>query len=133
MADDPQTPPQNAATDPNQKSPLDILEEILSEKGASAGDPGGMQAEASVAPVVPEPPQPTAEELAQLEAARLAQDQAELQQKQAELQTITQTPQYQARVEQEEAAKQQHDQQETAQEGFEIKQIEHTKIADQPA
>ncbi len=142
-----QQPP---ASDPpaDQKSPLDILEEILGDAakkggaGAAAGavptsdapntpaDPTMSADRQAQPPPPPQEPAMTIEEAEAIKQAHLEADQVALQQKVAELQTITQTPQYQARVEQNTAAATTSEEQTNSQAGFEIVQLEHKKIPD---
>lgn len=111
---------------PAQKSPLDVLEEILQQKGQPAAvpsapqvDPAQQQAELEAAQMA---------EVHAMEAQKQAQDQAELAARQTELQQAKQTPAYQARVEQQSTEKQQSDAQTQAHAGYEITQLQHTKI-----
>lgn len=129
----PTTPTASDPAAPPQKSPLDILEEILQQKGG-VGEPADAASAAPAAPVV----DPAAEEAAKLaeikalEQQSQAEDQAALAAKQAELASAKQTPAYQARVKQDQATKQQSDSQNAAHEGYQIKQLQHTKIEGLP-
>jgi hypothetical protein len=130
------------AADPNapQKSPLDILEEILGDAAKSGAAPGAGAAPGTAGsadapaeppkPQIPAEPQISPEELAAKEAAQKAKDEADILQKQAELQTITQTPEYHARVEQNAAAEASAHEHDTDGQGFEIIQLEHKKLPD---
>lgn len=113
--------PQTASA-PN-KNPLDILEEMLQQKGG-ADDP------APTSPSVDS----VAEEAAQLaevkamEEQRVARDQAELTARQAELAMATQSTEYQARVQQDQATQEKSSADAAASRGYEVKQLQHTKI-----
>lgn len=134
-----------------QKSPLDILEELLSDaRGKSPGSQAGEE------PKVPDlsgmadlsspsgggKGEPSAEEAA-AQAARKQAEEAERQKLMAEqqiedeqqlavqrqaMEEIKTTPEYQARVQQEEEKKQQQAQDVANQTGFEIVQLQHKKI-----
>lgn len=116
-------------TDDSQQSPLDILEEILSKNKGTAGVGDDVAAD----------PKADATSQAEEEAAQLAAvrqqgeeqrqlDQVELQQQLQALQGVRSMPQYQARVEQQQA--EQEEKASTAAElaGTEIIQIQRTKI-----
>lgn len=136
MADDVSvSAPVPSGSDPSgqpQKNPLDVLEELLNDAKAGAQAPAGVAPAApdqSATPLAaPEPAGPTPEQLAQMEAEREAQDQAEAQAKLNEIQSVQSTPEFQARIQQDQAAVQQKAQETTAQDGFEIIQLDHTKI-----
>jgi hypothetical protein len=145
----PQVPPTTTDGQKNQKSPLDILEELLadSKKNSAAGTAtdqagneaavaaptgGGGEAPAEAASQATNAPgEMTPEERAALDA-KIAQQQIEdqqtMQQTLAGLAEVSTTPQYQARVQQqaEEIEKQKQHQQE--QDGHEIRQLKHTTI-----
>lgn len=120
-----------------QKSPLDVLEELLKESQAKAGAagqgpgaPGGMGA---MEPA-PDPNQPTPEQL-QLQAEmeeKLRQqaiiDQQHLEEQRVALGQIKDTPQYKARVQQDQDKVDEQQSKQSAGQGFDIKQLEHTKI-----
>lgn len=138
MADQTQASTATSASSPasapsGQKSPLDILEEILKESDAQkTGVAGAGSDSASGQAAAGDEPQPSDEELQaqiqqQQEAQRLA-DEAALKQQIEELKTINQTPQYQAAQAQDqaEADERQHEADELV--GLEIRQLEHTKI-----
>jgi hypothetical protein len=117
------TPP---ASDPapsagGKQSPLAILEEILDEsKKASSAQDAAQEQKATEAAQL-------AEAKANM-AAKIEQDQTLIQQQLAQLQTIQDTPQYQARMTQEEAKKDQAEDSQDGLAGHEIRQIKHTKI-----
>lgn len=117
--------------DPNQ-NPLAALEDLLKKTQASAGE-GGLS---------PDPAQVAASEEAEAKA-RLAQAQAlaqELSAKNLEedaqqisvqrraLEGIKETPEYQARVAQQEEATQTQTEEHDEQESYEIRQLEHKKV-----
>ncbi len=116
------------ADDQSQKSPLDILEELLKESGNSG---------ASSQPTAPaaEPGQPTEEEKAKkLEelqekmAEQAIEDKENIAKQQELLESLKQTPQYQARVQQNEEKAQTEADKDTAGQGFEITQLKHDKV-----
>jgi hypothetical protein len=128
--------PGSDPSQPAQKSPLDILEEILREsKDQGGGGPAGPgQPPEPEGPVVGEDGL-TDEERAAQQAEREAEkerqrqeDAAALQQQLQALKTIDQTPQYQARVAQEQAEVAADAAKDAALDGFEIFQLKHTKI-----
>ncbi len=125
----PSTPTDPANPGAPQKSPLDILEDILGKDPNAAG---AAVPDASPAPAdaPPSQPQPTLEEIRALEQEMAVRDQAALAAKQAEMASITESPEYQVRVTQDEAAAEQTATASDALEGFEIKQLDHTKIAE---
>ncbi len=107
-----------------QQNPLDVLEDILNDakKKSGGGDPDEAKKKAE---------EEEAQKLAEVEAAeqqQRAKDAQALKQQIAGLSAIKETPQYQARLEQD-AEKQEQQQQDQADgEGFEIRQLGHTKI-----
>lgn len=110
----------------DQKNPLDVLEELLQKTKAKQGseDP---EAAAQV--------QKEAEEKAALEQQRLAEEQRQVELdaqqiavQRASLETLKETPQYQARQAQEAEAAQHKVQTLNAQDGFQIEQLKHTKV-----
>lgn len=121
MTDDQANTGQNPPAQPGGKNPLDVLEEILnqSKKEDTAQQAEAQQAAAEQA------------EMAQAQqemAAQRREDQAKIQQQLEQLKTIEDTPQYQARVEQEAAKVQEKQDSENGTKGNEIRQIQHTKI-----
>lgn len=110
----------------DQKNPLDVLEELLQktkEKQGLGEDTAAEQAEREEA------------EKAAIEQQRLeeAQRQAALDaqgilDQRASLKTLQDTPQYQARMAQEAETQQNKQQTLTAQDGFQIEQLKHTKV-----
>lgn len=131
------TQPTDAEASPDQ-NPLDILESILAEakQKASQNAPTGEGADGSDRASIPttdpndptaSPPQPppSPEEI----AAKEATHQAEIeQQKQQLMAQITQTPEYQARVEQEAEKAEEQSKSVAGGDGFQIQQLQHTKI-----
>jgi len=119
------------AADPSQKSSLDLLEQLLNEsKAETQPDQPPAVGLGEATPVRPAAPTqaPSLEQIHQMEAEQEAEDQVALQAKLNELQQIEQTPAYLARVQQEQTAEQQKAATESAQDGFEIVQLDHTKI-----
>lgn len=106
-----------------QQNPLDVLEELLKNKGGQTDDD---KAAAQVA----------AEQAAkEAEVARLAEAQkreqeaaAKLLEEQAKLKQMNLTPEYQARVQQDEALKAGESQKQADLSGHEIRQLEHSTI-----
>lgn len=124
MTDDQQTTP--PATD--DKNPLDVLEELLKDSGGSGS--GGSQPAQD-----PQNGELSEEELAQKRAEfELKQqeqqevDAQKLAQQQELLKTLKDTPQYQARVHQEEEKEQEKEAEEQAGDGYEVTQLKHDKI-----
>ena len=121
---------QNPASS-DDKNPLDVLEELLKDSGGSGG--GGAAGD----PPKPElkPGELTDEELAQRreefeqkKAIQTAEDTQKLAEQQELLKTLTQTPQYQARVQQEADHDAASAKEEEAGEGYEVTQLKHDKI-----
>lgn len=112
-------------------SPLDILEQILNESkqgdkggGATPSDAPAQPAPSPVPVETPPAPQVDPEELARREAEEAAKLEAQRQ----ELATIKDTPQYHAKVEQEEAQKVASQSAAQSGQGYEIVQLSHKKI-----
>ena len=127
MADDAQ-----AQKTQDDKNPLDVLEELLKDSGGGSGAAGATGGGA-------EKPKEEGElseaELAQKRLAfeqqkadQAVTDTVDIEKQKALLETIKQSPEYLARVQQEEAAVEQTAQGEEAAVGFDIKQLEHDKI-----
>lgn len=112
MTDPAQTP------NPPKQDPLAVLEDLLNTTQNDAAKAKAAEAQAAAQNA----------QIAQLGAEHQAQDQQALQQQIAELAAIKDTPEYQARVQQDTAQTQANQQQSTAQQGYEIKQLGHTKI-----
>jgi hypothetical protein len=115
-------PPANKA----DKSPLELLEDILKNNPAA-------KSSAAAAPATPGQPTELSSAdqemgIARLEEERRLIDEQALAVKQAELAHITETPAYQARVQQNAAVEQANSDQVAAQDGFEIIQLGHKKI-----
>lgn len=120
---------QSQTTNPtsDDKNPLDVLEEILKDAKAKGG--------AGNAPSGPSPEELAAEEEArqlaeaqQVMAEKQNEDQQQIVQQIQELQTITQTPENQARLGQINDKKKKEESQKAAGEGFEIEQLGHSKV-----
>lgn len=141
LAVDPQTstpqPPQPGDSPPDQ-NPLDVLESILAEAKQKAGQKvpagevsGGGDPVASTSTTTtdpaspPAPPPPTPEEIAAQEAAHQAEIE---QQKQQLMAQISQTPEYQAKVQQDAEKAEEETQSAAGGDGFQIQQLQHTKI-----
>lgn len=131
------TPPTDPQI-PSDQNPLDVLESILAEAKQKAGQKapagagsGGNDQDASASGTTtdpatpPVPPPPTPEEIAAKEAAHQAEIE---QQKQQLMAQITQTPEYQARVVQETEKAEEQIKSAAGGDGFQIQQLQHTKI-----
>ena len=128
MTDDTQQPTATPAAD--DKNPLDILEELLKDSGGG-GAAGGSKPAAEPS----KPGELTEEELAQkraefeeIKAEQNIEDAEQLVKQKELLKTLTQTPAYQARVQQEEEKVVETKTAEEASAGFEITQLDHDKI-----
>lgn len=127
---------QPPSTDPAQagapqKSPLDMLEDILADAQKKDQAKKGETEAAAKAEAEAKAAAEKAAQEAALEAEKLRQqqeDELQLKQKQEELKTIVETPQYQARVDQQQAEEQKHAAEDAAGAGFQITQLGHTKI-----
>lgn len=120
--DDPNQSPANApgsAGAGDDKNPLDILEEILQEnkKGQEVVEKAEAELES----------RQQAEQAAIIEQQR-QQDEVALQQQLTDLQNVAETPEIKAREETRVKEAEEAEQQKQEETGFEIKQIDHTKI-----
>ncbi|NCN06847.1 MAG: hypothetical protein GW946_03330 [Candidatus Pacebacteria bacterium] len=129
MTDDTQQP--TAAPAADDKNPLDILEELLKDSGGGGAAAGGSKPAAQPS----KPGELTEEELAQkraefeeIKAEQNIEDAEQLVKQKELLKTLTQTPAYQARVQQEEEKVVEIKTAEEASAGFEITQLDHDKI-----
>jgi hypothetical protein len=137
MNDDSQTPP--VSDDPNAKSPLDALEELLAQTQAATSNPDAASQTAAQpvadAEVAPATPNVDLEQQARLEAERLmAQeeqgkiDEAEIIAQRQALESVKDTPEYQARTTQMQEDHDQAESEEAVKDGFDIKQLDHTQV-----
>ncbi len=112
----------SAASDQPQKNPLDVLEELLKDSGSAGADPK------AVAKQTEEDKARQMEELQQKIAQQAAIDEQKIAEQQKLLESLKETPQYQARVQQEEQKVQDKSQEDSAGKGFEITQLDHDKV-----
>lgn len=121
----------------DQKSPLDILEQLLkdSKKDEAASDQAASpQTPGLAAPGGEESAQPAAltpEQIAELDAKLAAQreiDQQKVEQTLSELNSVKTSPQYQARVQQQQQEDQEKQEEAVEHDGHQIRQVSHTKI-----
>jgi len=131
-----------AATDPSQQNPLDILEKLLqdtkSKKAASAAtDPSTLGAPlrapvsppTEAAPAVPaEEPSLTEEDYERIRAEHDEADQVKIEEQKVIMEQLKQSPQYKARVQQDEEKASVDQAHQQDQDGFQIEQLDHTKI-----
>lgn len=121
----------------DNKNPLDVLEELLNESSNSGG--ANVSASGKGGSGDGKPPEPTEEELAaQLEQKRVefedmeekheVIDEQKLTEQREAILGIKDTQAYQARVEQDSEKKQDEKKKVIAGEGFEIDQLDHTKV-----
>jgi hypothetical protein len=108
-----------------QKSPLDVLEEIL---GNAPGETGAQPDPAAQAAATAAAEEAEKQRLAAEIARQREADQQALQTKLGELANISQTPAYQARVQQDEQKKQEAAQKQADNDGYEIHQLTKMKI-----
>ena len=109
------------------KDPLALLEELLAKQKESGGAVAAPVPDAEAAAKEAEVAQKQAEyERIQAEAG--ARDAQLLAQQESKMHEIAASPQYQARVEQNESVKQEKQEHDTAQEGFEITQLSTTRV-----
>ncbi len=109
----PAVPPADA---PAGQSPLDVLDQILNDAQTKAATQQSAQEE---------------EEKKKLEEAveqQKQEDQAKLQEQIAELQTVKESPEYQAKVQQDQHAVVQAEEHAQEMEGMDIVQLGHTKV-----
>lgn len=106
--------------DDKQKSPLDILEDVLEDaKGA---------AQAKKAADTAEEEKKQQAELAALKAQRKIEEEALIEDQLAKMKEITQSPAEKSRLAQEQAGVDADKQEKSSHEGFEIRQLGHTKV-----
>lgn len=119
-------PTDQSATGAPTQSPLDALEQILQQaKANKASATPDVNEEAKLAE------QKKKEELAKFEAQKEQQrilDAQNMAAKIAELKTVEQMPEYQARLEQDQAKIDEAAQADSAGDGYEIGQLEHSKL-----
>lgn len=129
--------PSTDATTPAapSKSPLEILEEMLQAsrtQGPAALDTnaldGGQPAASPAAPAAAEEPQPTQADTQAAMDAHAIVDQEQIQQQLAQMQEIKNTPEYQARIAQDSAKATEEASKNAQGDGFQIKQLGHTKL-----
>lgn len=124
-------PAAGAAKDPtNGTNPLDALEAILEQAKAksSTGQKGGADADKPTDTAEAEAEAQRQADLLAMEEASKAADAIALQEKMVDLQQVTQSPQYQARVEQNAALEQTQAIHQQKHDEFEIRQLSHTKM-----
>lgn len=108
--------------DAKKKDPLDVLEDILADAKKVAGDANQAKKDAEA-----EEQRKEAEMKAQMEQ-HAAQDAATLVIQQQELSQIAQTPEIQERIRQDQEKKQEEQAEKVAAQGYDIKQLGHTKL-----
>jgi hypothetical protein len=116
-------------TDPQQKDPLAVLEELLAKQ--KQGGASGAAASTPDAPVQPDPAAAQAEKQAEyerLQAEATARDAELLAAQEAKMQELKLTPQYQARISQTEEADASKQEASDGLEGFAIDQITTTRV-----
>jgi len=129
MTDDQQntsaTPQPTSTPAGDDKNPLDVLEDILKEaKAKGAAKNTGPTPEEIAAQEEAE----ALKQAQQMQAEHRVQDQQEILVQISELDTIKDTPEYQAKVQQEQAAKDEKAEEQQSQDGFQIYQVGHKKI-----
>lgn len=113
--------PTGAPTD--QKNPLDVLEELLKDSGGAGADPKAVADQKTE--------EEKARQMAELEQKMAEQakiDEQNIAAQQQLMESLKQTPQYQARVQQNEQKEQEKQEEETAGKGFEITQLKHDTV-----
>jgi hypothetical protein len=109
-------PTPTAAPAPGQTSPLDVLDQILNDAQSKAAAQETAKEEEE-------------KQKLQAEVERQKQeDQAKLQQQITELKTVTQSPEYQAKVDQDKQAAVQAEEHAQQMDGMEIIQLDHKKV-----
>lgn len=131
----------NTQNQQNQQNPLDALEELLAQTQASSSGSGGAAGAALGSPAAPglpqdsQPSEADVEAKAQIEAERLLAEQAQAEkdtqdimlQRQA-LEDVKQTPEYQARIQQNQDDQASSEEEAAIQDGYNIVQLDHKKI-----
>lgn len=113
-------------SDPQQQDPLAALEELLQD---SKGDGDSQQAAADkTAEEQALAEEQEKKEIAELEAKQKQKDQEELKAQIADLKNISDTPQEQARLAQNEQRIESQNEQQTQQDQYQIRQLGHTKV-----
>lgn len=119
----PGTAPASGTPAADQKSPLDLLEDILGDpKADAAASPEGGAAPPDI------PPGPSLEEIAAMEAQQAQLDQVAAQAKLDEIHAEVESSQHQTQVQQDQATHQADEAKASEQAGFAINQVGHTKI-----
>lgn len=127
MADDPQTP----GVDVGGADPLSVLEDLLKQAGSDGGAAGAppVAGEAAVdGEKTPEEKAAAQAELEQKLAEQQQRDNEQLVAQREKMHELKNTPQYQARVQQDEEKAVEQSEHDAAGEGYEIRQLDHTKI-----
>jgi hypothetical protein len=131
LATDPPAASATAAADAtNGTNPLDALEAILEQAKAKsgAGQKGGADSAKPTDTAEAEAEAQRQADFLAMQKASQAADAIALEEKMADLQQVTQSPQYQARVEQNAALEQTQAIHQQKHDEFEIRQLGHTKI-----
>ena len=140
----PAEPTTNPA-DPSQQNPLDLLEKLLqdaknkkgSEKTTAGSDDSGMPPlpalDDSVLAASQPPAEPVAVKLTEQDFERIRAehdviDQQKIEEQKIIMEQLKQSPQYQARVRQDEDKATESQEKRDDQDGYEIEQLVHTKI-----
>ena len=128
MTDDqqntPATPMPKPAAPADDKNPLDVLEDILKDAKAKGTNQKGPSPEEIAAQQEAE----ALQKAQQMQAEHRVQDQQEILAQISQLETIKDTPEYHAKVEQEQQAQEEKADEQQAQDGFQIYQLGHKKI-----
>jgi hypothetical protein len=118
----------------DKKNPLDVLEELLSEKGGGGASGGSVSAPASAKPKEKTESELALEleskrqELEQQQQEQTAVDEEKLAEHREAIIKIKDTQEYKARVQQDSEKKTELDKKASAEDGFEINQLDHTKV-----
>jgi len=133
MSDDtnaiPTTQPVDSAAAPPAKDPLAVLEELLAKQKSSAG--GSTAGQPTPAPVVDDKAAEAARREAEYERLKVeaeARDAQQLVVQEQKMKEIATSPQYQARVEQNKAVKDEKQHSSEELQGFEITQLSTTRV-----
>lgn len=118
-------------SDPNAKDPLAVLEELLAKQKQAAESPEGTGA--ATGAVTTEADQAALQaqkqaEYERLQAEAVARDAQLLEAQEKKLEEIESTPEYQARVQQEQAQQEEKQKSADEQEGFEIAQLSTMRV-----
>lgn len=120
--------PDAGGAPPVGQNPLDALEQILQQAKAGKGGGAAAQAADEEAKAAEQKKQEEQAQFLALQEQKRKDDAVAMMQKLEELKMVKQTPQYQARVEQDQKKESDQQQHDADIDGYEIEQLSHTKL-----